>query len=183
MANLLVPMVQNQDVRAEFFNSSIDNMRSVAYQTADVSVTNTASVFALGTDLIIPDLVANAEYIFESCLFYDTTAAADIKIRLRLPFIGRILIAPWYSGTAITGVSNNIDQTGYDENSAVAGTAVLEIHAGGVSAGTIMCIRPTGWIRMSTSEGDLAIDHVQDTPTAVQTFLKQGSWIALTRVL
>lgn len=183
MANLLVPMVQNQDVRAAFVNTSIDNMRSVAYQTADVSVTNTAGTYQLATDLIIPGLVANAEYIFESCLFYDTSAAADIKIRLRLPFIGKILIAPWYSGVAITGVTNNIDQTGYDENSANASSSTLEIHAGGVAAGTVMSIRPTGWIRMSTASGDLAIDHVQDTPATTQTILKQGSWIALARVL
>lgn len=179
MANLLVPMVANQDVRAGFFNSSIDNMRSVAYQTSDVSVTNSATTFQLATDLIIPALVANAEYIFESCLFYDTPAAADINIRIRLPFIGAICIANWGSGTTITGATNNIDQSAITSS----GTgSTIEFIYGGVAAGTVMCVRPAGWIRMSTASGDLAIDFVQNVASATSTILKQGSWIALTRV-
>lgn len=178
MANLLVPMLPNQNLRAEFFNTSIDNMRSVAYQTSDISVTNSATTFQLATDLIIPDLVAGGEYIFESCLFYDTPAAADINIRLRLPFIGAIAIAPWSSGTAITSATNNINQQAITDS----GTGdTIELICGGVAAGTIMSIRPTGWFRMSTSSGSLAIDFMQNVASATSTILKQGSWIALTR--
>lgn len=178
MANLLIPMVPNQDFRSEFFNTTIDNMHSVAYQTSDISVTSQATSFQLATDLILPDLVADAEYIFESCLFYDTSATADINIRIRLPFIGAILIAPWSSGTAITTATNNINQQGQGSTS----SSTVEMIAGGVAAGTVMSIRPTGWIRMFTSSGDLAIDFMQSVSSATSTILKQGSWIALTRV-
>ena len=77
MANLLNPLLLAQDVTAEFFNDSIDNMRSVAYQTADVTVNNTATVFTASPDLTLP-IESGASYIFESCLFFDTSAAADI---------------------------------------------------------------------------------------------------------
>lgn len=178
MANLLMPMVQNQDFRAEFFNTSIDNMRSVAYQTADVSIVNDAITFIESTDLVIPDLVANAEYIFESCLFYDTNATADIVLNIKLPFVGAAMIAPWYSGTAITGAVNNINQQGLDATT----FRVVQFIAGGVAAGTIMSVRPAGWLRMSTSSGPLSIEFGQNVASTTSTILKQGSWIAITRV-
>lgn len=179
MANLLVPMVPNQDLRAEFFNDSIDNMRSTAYQTADVSITNDAINFKASADLVIPNLVGGAEYIFESCLFYDTNSTADILINIKLPFIGLAMIAPWYSGSAITGSTNNINQQGQGASTAT----VVQFVAGGIAAGTVMCVRPVGWIRMSTSSGPLSIEFGQNAASTTGTILKQGSWIAITRVL
>lgn len=176
MANLLVPMTSDQDLAAEFFNDSIDNTRMVAYQTADQTVNNTTT-YLESTDLVIP-VTADASYILESCFFYDTNSTADIKIRIRCPTVtGISLVAPWSSGTAITGVTNNINQQG-------SGPPVtdFEMPCGGVSAGTVLSIRPAGWIEIFTGSGNITVAFAQNTANVSNTILKQGSWLALSRV-
>jgi hypothetical protein len=175
MTNLLTPMAPNQDVTAAFVNTCIDNMRTAVYQTADVTVNNTAT-YQDSADLVLP-LDFLASYVVESCLFYDTNATADIKIRFNFPIINAAsLIAPWSSGTAITGTSNSINQNG------VHNSFTFEFVCGGVSAGTVMSIRPVGYIETGTSSVPFTVGFAQNTATAVSTILKQGSWIAVSRV-
>jgi hypothetical protein len=173
MSNLLVPMAGQQDLTAAFFNTSIDNMRSVAYQTADVSVNNTV-VRQDSTDLTLPAL-GTAEYIFESCIFYDTNSTANAVIQLNFPFVDTY-IAGWLSFTSVA--TNPI----YQQAIPGVGIQTLSLVAGGVASGTVMSIRPTGWIRCYGASGNIFISFTQNTATAVNTTLKQGSWIALTRV-
>lgn len=181
MANLRVPLASIQDFTSEFFNTSIDDMWSVAFQASDNS---TVSNVGVGTEVYSPDLtlpMASAGiYIFQSCFFYDTSAAADISIIIKTPFVSAGYVAPWSSGTAITGATNNIDQSATN-TLATSGLAYF-FSCGGVGSGTVMSIRPYGYFEQDTSSGFMQIAHQQVTTSTAQTILKQGSWIALSRV-
>jgi hypothetical protein len=181
VANLRVPLASQQDLTSEFFNTSIDDMWSVAFQASDNSTTSNVAIGGevYSTDLTLP-MASSGIYIFQSCLFYDTPAAADISIKISTPFVNAGYVSPWSSGTAITGVTNNIDQSATD-TLATSGLAYF-FSCGGVASGTVMSIRPYGYFAQSTSSGYMRIAHQQVTTSTSQTILKQGSWIALSRV-
>ena len=179
MPNLLNPLLAGAELAPGFFNDSIDNARSYRYQTSaaeTAGVRNNTTTYIDSTTLTIPAL-ANAAYTFEGCFFYDTSAAADVKIRLSLPASSSALIAPWSSPTSITTSTNAINQQG-----AAPVSNVVEWIAGGVASGTIMSIRPVGWINIAGTAGNLVIGHAQNTAAVVNTLLKQGSWFAISRV-
>lgn len=172
---MLNPVLAGQNLTADFFNTSIDNARSMKYQKTDLTRNNTTT-YLDSTDLVIA-LVAGAAYTFEGLFFYDTSATADIKIRITLPTGAVSLISPWSSGTGISATANPLNQQ------AVADVSdVNEWIAGGVAIGTLMSIRPVGWINVTGAAGNLTVGFAQNTASAVNTLLKQGSWIALTRV-
>jgi hypothetical protein len=175
MANLLNPLVSDQDVMSEFFNTSVDNMRTVKYQTADSTVNNSIT-FLESSDLVIP-VAAGASYIFESCLFYDTSSTADIIIGISTTVVNAALIAPWSAGATLASTANSLNQQGTG-----VPTTLLQIVCGGFASGTVMSIRPVGWMKIDTASGEISISHTQNVATAVNTILKQGSWISLARV-
>ena len=175
MANLLNPALAGQNFTAQFFNDSIDNARSMKYQKTDLTRNNTTT-YLDSTDLVLP-VLANAAYTFESCMFYDSSTTADVKIRLTLPASSAALVAPWSASTANTTTANAINQQG-----AAPVSNVLEWTANGVGTGTIMSIRPVGWINIAGTAGNLVIGFAQNTASAVNTLLKTGSWFAVTRV-
>lgn len=175
MANLLNPMLAGQDLDDAFFNNTIDNARSVKYQKTDITRNNTTT-YLDSTDLVLP-VLASAAYTFESCFFYDSSTTADVKIRISLPTGSAALISPWSSGTGATGGTNAINQQG-----AAPVSNVVEWIAGGIGTGSVMSIRPVGWINISTTAGNITVGFAQNTASAVNTLLKTGSFFAVTRV-
>lgn len=175
MANLLNPLLAGQDLTATFFNNSIDNARSMKYQVTDITRNNTTT-YLDSTDLVMP-VLANVAYTFESCFFYDSSTTADVKVRLTLPAGSAALVAPWSAAVANTTAVNAINQQG-----AAPVSNVLEWPANGAGTGTVMSIRPVGWLNISTTAGNLVIGFAQNTASAVNTLLKQGSWFAISRV-
>lgn len=171
----LNPLLAGQDLTTTFFNASIDNARSMKYQKTDITRNNTTT-YLDSTDLVLP-VLANAAYTFEACFFYDTSAAADAKIRLTLPASAAALIAPWSSGTGITTATNALNQQG-----AAPVSNVVEWVVGGVATGTIVTIRPAGWINISATAGSLTIGFAQNTASAVNSLLKTGSFFIVSRV-
>lgn len=176
MANLLTPLFAGQNFTPNFFNAAIDNTRSAKYQTVDLSRTSTTT-YLDSTDLVL-SVVANGVYQLDTCFFYDSTTTADVKIRLTAPTGTTGLIVPWSSGTGITGTTNSINQQGAGPVS-----AVWEWIAGGAGSGTIMAIRPAGWINVSSTAGNLVIGMAQNASVATATLLKTGSWFAIQRLL
>lgn len=170
-------MLAGQDLDDAFFNNTIDNARSVKYQKTDITRNNTTT-YLDSTDLVVP-VLANAAYTFEGCFFYDSSTTADVKIRLTLPASSAALIAPWSAGTGIGAGStaNPINQQG-----AAPVSNVVEWQAGGANSGTVMSLRPAGWLNISTTAGNLVIGFAQNTASAVNTLLKTGSWFAISRV-
>jgi hypothetical protein len=167
-------MVPFQNMTASFFNTAIDNMRTIEFQTAD-SIRNNTVVFLESTDLKVP-MAEDSTYVFEGYFFYDTTAAADIIIQLRAPVGTAMLIAQWGSGSAISTATNSINV------GAVSNTSSLNLVYGGVSAGTVLSVNPRGSIVTVGSSGYFSIAHAQNVATAGNTLLKQGSYFTLARI-
>lgn len=177
MTNLLVPFLAGQDLTPAAFNAAIDNALSVRYQTAD-TIRNNTTTYLDSTDLVIA-LSANAAYTLDCCILYDTSATADAKIRFSFPASTVALIAPWAStNTANTTATNTINQ-----QASVPVSNIIEFTLSGVASGTVMSARPAGWINVAGTAGNLVVGHAQNTASAVNTLLKSGSWISLTRVV
>lgn len=176
MANLLTPALAGQNLTPTFFNTTIDNALSVKYQTAD-TIRNATTTYLDSTDLVLP-VLANAAYTFESCLFYDSSTTADVKIRVSLPASSAALIVPWASTATVntTGV-NPINQ-----QASVPVSNIIEFAMPGIGTGSIMAARFAGWINVAGTAGNIVIGHAQNTSSAVNTLLKKGSWIKLSRV-
>ena len=175
MTNLLTPLGNNQDLSSAFVNTAIDNMRSVKFLAADLTVTNNALI-AGAPELSLP-VAANGKYVLNSCIFYDTPAAVDFQVAVFYPS-GPAWITFWNSGTGITTGSNSLDlsvQVGTNGDA-------LAADCGGVAAGTVLAVRPAGYLEISTASGLVSIGYAQVTPTATNSYLKQGSWLSLTRV-
>lgn len=168
-------MLAGQDLDDAFFNTSIDNARSVKYQKTDITRNNTTT-YLDSTDLVVP-VLANAAYTFESCFFIDSSTTADAKVRLSVPTGSAALIAPWSSGTGASTNTNAINQ-----QAAAPVSNVVEWIVGGIGTGTVMSLRPVGWINISTTAGSLVIGFAQNTASAINSLLKTGSFFAITRV-
>jgi hypothetical protein len=176
VTNLVVPFLAGQDATPTTFNAAIDNALSTKYQTAD-TIRNATTTYLDSTDLVLP-LLANAAYTFDSCLFYDSSTTADVKIRLSLPAGSAALIVPWAS----TATANTTSTNAINQQASVPASNIIEFAMPGIGSGSIMSARPSGWINVSTTAGNLVIGHTQNTSSAVNTLLKKGSWITLTRV-
>lgn len=176
MANLPYPLPANVNLTAPFFRQSVDFMRTVAYQTADHVINNLSSVTTptQSLDLLLP-VDEEGEYAFEACLLYDTSAAADIIFTINMPPMFVVYVSPWSNNTGITTVTNNVEQAVVSNTN-----GAQQFACGGVASGTVMCVRPAGYFKLDTGAGFINVQFTQATATAVNTILKQGSWIALT---
>jgi hypothetical protein len=177
VTNLLNPLLAGADFTATFFNDSIDNCRTIKYQAADGTRNNTTTY--LDSIYLTAPLVASGVYVFDSCFFYDSSTAADIKIRLSLPAGTGALISPWGStNTANTTTTNTINQQGAGPVS-----NIVEFTFSAAGSGTVMSARPSGLLAVAGTAGNLVVGHTQATATVVNTLLKLGSYFTLGRVL
>jgi hypothetical protein len=169
----LNPPTAGQDLTAGRFSAALDITRT-AWQTSDQIVNNTNSgiTFVSSPDLIL-SVVADAVYTYEATFQYDTSSTADFKHNMLVPVGTLIAVSVWGSDTSASSTGSAIvhDMT----NGA-------QFFSGGVAAGTVMTLRPTGMIFISSASGNLQIQFAQNTASATNTILKTGSWIRLTQV-
>lgn len=177
MTNLFKPLVDLQDFDADFFNASIDNLRSTVYQTADAGITNTAVGDAPFSSDLTLTIEPGAKYLVEACIFYDTDPTSDMAIKIQGPPFAILTIAGWNAGLGVTGVTNDLDQA------VQTGIHYAVFYCGGVASGTIMCLRPAGFLSCDPiASGEIAVRYSQNSTTTSVSYLKQGSWLSLTRV-
>lgn len=159
-----------QKIRASQYNADQDRIRK-KYQTAD-QTRNNSTAFLASPDLVFT-VEANAFYVFDSCILYDTNSTADFKHEYLLPAGSGIQIATWTSTT-----------TGAAVDSPVAHDMLTSFSyaSGGVASGTIMCTAPRGLIAIGGTAGTLVIRFAQNTAAVVDTKLKLGSWVELAKV-
>jgi hypothetical protein len=169
-----VPILVGEDITVAYLTQRLDETAKNKYQSVDLTVNNSV-VISNSVDLVIP-MLASASYIFESCLFYDTASGPDIAISIAYPVNATGLIYNGGSGTAITTAVNPINQ----QATSLSGTSLVTNY-GGVAAGTIMTVWPSGGIT-TTGAGNLTIGFAQVVATAANTLLKKWSWIRLSRV-
>jgi hypothetical protein len=167
---VLNPFLAGQDLTAGDLTAAFDITRTV-YQTADQTRNNSTSLLS-STDLVL-SMAINSSYILEACIIYDSNSTADFKYSFSLPTGATIRQTPWGSDIGDTSIHTMILHDAYD----TAGFS-----AGGVAAGTMMSIKPTGRIVMSTTAGNLVVQFAQNVANASDTKLKRDSWLRLTKV-
>lgn len=159
-----------QKIRASDYNADQDRIRKL-YQKAD-QTRNNSTAFLASPDLVFP-VTAGVFYAFDSLIMYDTDATADFKHEWLLPAGSGISIATWTStitGTAVDSVVAHDVLTGFS------------FASGGVALGTVMSCCPRGIIAVGGTSGTLTIRFAQNVATAINTKLKLGSWVELTKV-
>lgn len=164
----LFPFLDNRNVQVSRLNDAVDNATRIRHQTAD-QIRNNTTVFLSSPDLVL-SLKANAVYAYDALYMYDTSQAANINIRLGLPLGTTVRTAVWRSGGGAVDAAILHDMT----------TSVT-VPAAAVGIGTVMSCRPCGVI-FSGAAGDLVVQFAQITADPVNTRLKLGSWIRLSRV-
>lgn len=118
-------------------------------------------------------VLANAQYAFSFCLFFDTTAAADFKVALTGPAspvgvrFARKCIAPSATAFSSVGVS-----TAYGTGLALVGTGTT----GGYCEGH-------GILSNGVNAGDVILQWAQNTSDAGNTSLLQGSVLWYARII
>jgi len=160
-----------QKLTAALLNAEFNKDR-IAYTSGDQSrVSSTVLTNAIG--LVLP-VEANAWYIYDGLLMYDTNTTADFKWDMTLPTSSFVRNSPWMTSASVAGaVDAPIYHAAYDAGSS---------DAAGVAAGTIMTIRPTGLIIVSTTSGNMQMRFAQNVSNATATVLKGGSWMRLVKI-
>lgn len=161
------------DLSSNAIQAYFDQTAKTVQQTADL-VRLSQTTFLDSADLVIP-VTAGFAYSLQSCLMYDTAAAADIVIRISYPSGTTGLIVNGGSGTAITTATNAINQ----QATALSGTS-LSLTYGGVAVGTILGVTPSGSLFV-TASGNVVIGFAQAVSTASNTLLKKGSFVQMSR--
>jgi hypothetical protein len=163
----LVPFFAGQDATSTTLNAAFDIIQT-AYQGADSTPVNNSVVLAASTYLTLP-VAASGFYIYESMILYDTNATADFQHLIVLPVGGT-------NGNLSRLTANTASTLTYNADTS------LSTASGGVASGTILACERTGLISIAGAVGNVSIQFSQNTATAVNTILKQGSWIRLTKV-
>jgi hypothetical protein len=166
----MMAVAAGQKIRASDYNADQDRIRKL-YQKAD-QTRNASTAFLASPDLVFA-VTAGAFYAFDACIMYDTDATADFKHEWLLPAGSGINIATWTSTT-----------TGTLVDAAVAHDVLtgFSYASGGVALGTVMSTRPAGIIAIGGTGGTLTIRFAQNVSAAINTKLKLGSWVELTKV-
>jgi hypothetical protein len=171
----IIPFVSGQDTLSADFNAALDAVRVAKYQTVDLTRNNTVA-FLDSSDLVIP-LLANAVYVMESSIIYDSNTTADVQLRFALSAGSALLrIAPWGALNTATTATNAIAQQATDAAS------TYTVTLGGAGTGTMITARPTGIVTTAAVPANLVVGFAQAVANVSNTLLKQYSWLAVTRV-
>lgn len=139
-------------------------------KTAEAQVVNNSTVFISDTHLLLP-VVANARYELSGFWLWDSGVTGDIKFQwigpagFTMPLWG--VTAP---DTALA-FSNGFSQA--------AGTLIAR---GGAGIGTFVAGLLYGEVVTAGTAGNIQLQWAQNAAEAVNTRMKQDSWIKLIRV-
>jgi hypothetical protein len=173
----LVPYTAGQKLTAALLNAGLDNVQRTSYLTSDSAPVNNSTAFL--TSSLQLSVVANASYLFDTYLVFDTTTVADFKIRLTTPTGTVTLTSSWGGLTTIS----TTDSTIVHDANILAPTTTIWVYGGWAGSGSLNSAIPHGAILVGANSGTLSVDYAQNTATAVNSVLKAGSWFRLTRVV
>lgn len=141
----------------------------------EVQVVNNSIAFVNDDALLLP-LQANARYVLDGFLIWDSGTTADIKFDWVGP--AGFTVGRWAvnsidtTSTTLTG-AGNVGQSG---------TAATAIPRGGVGIGTFVSGLLFGLVTTAGTAGNLQLRWAQNALEAVNTRIKTESWIRLFRV-
>ncbi|MGH3942512.1 MAG: hypothetical protein ACRDTG_28590 [Pseudonocardiaceae bacterium] len=168
------PILAGEEALASRINNALDDVGRTVHQTTE-PIRNNQTSYLDSTSLVLP-VEANATYVLNSLIVYDSATAADIKIRFSLPAGGSARLAKWGQDVGATGVSGSINVSVSDD---VAD--VVEFTYGGLGVGTMVSAKPSGLIIVGGTAGNVTVGFAQNTANASVTTLRLGSSMSLAR--
>ena len=118
-------------------------------------------------------MVADGSYVLEAQIIVDSSAAADSVVSFTGPAGSGIRLAFWQDGLAASAINGNLFHDAVD---------LPSVQIGGIASGTLMTFRPSGWFINGPNPGTLTVQFAQNVATVLDTKLKAGSWMRLTKV-
>lgn len=141
-------------------------------QLADLVVNNSVTLED-SPDLVLP-VAPNGSYVLESQLIIDTDSTADSQIAFSTPAGSGIRLAYWADDGAATSIQSNLYHNAIDSGGPVV--------FGGISFGTMITGRPCGWFINGPNLGEVRVQFAQNVAEVLNSALKTGSWMRLTRI-
>jgi hypothetical protein len=146
-----------------------------AYKTAEAQLANANTTLFNDTHLFLP-MQTNAWYALDGMLVWESGTTGDIKFGWTVPagaFMQRwSLIGIDTTATTLIGVTNV----------GISSSAGTTLARGGVAVGTMEVGHLQGLVQTAGTAGNLQLQWAQNASEAVNTRLKQYSWIRLMRV-
>ena len=165
----LTAFPDSEPLQAEVLEALVTEARSLGgVKATSQTVTNaTGTTLVNATDLSF-SVAANARYVGDLCLYYNSNSTADIKFGLTVP-----------SGT--TGTWGGL---GYDFTPVLLAFGPIDIGTalgfGGLSADRAAFIRVA--LLTSSTAGTVQVQFAQSTSNGSNTTLLAGSWIRFNRI-
>ena len=156
-----------EPLQAAVLEALITEARSLGGVKATNQIVNGSAALVNATDLSF-SAAANASYVGDLCLYYNSGATPDIKFGLTVP-----------SGT--TGTWGGL---GYDFTPVLLAFGPIDIGTalgfGGLSADRAAFIRVA--LLTSSTAGTVQVQFAQSTSNGSNTTLLAGSWIRFNRI-
>ena len=146
-----------------------------AFKTAEAQVTNNSTVLISDTHLVLP-MQANAWYTIEGMLVWESGTTGDFKVGFTVP--AGAFLQRWALGSIDTTATTLIGVT----NVGISSSAGSTLARGGVAVGTMQTGWLSGIVQTAATAGNLQLQWAQNAAEAVNTRMKQYSWMKLTRV-
>jgi hypothetical protein len=158
-----------------FDGSSWSTREYVAVKAADQIVNNSATL--VGDLELFVNVVANATYILDSQIIYDSGTTPDIKFAWAVDPADSTL--SWTTnalGAGASGVNGSLTVgVGIDGDA----NAIV---AGGVGAGTLVIAATQGILKTGTVDGAISLHWAQNVANASDTTVHASSWMRITRI-
>lgn len=150
----------------------LNSLHRFAHRVSDSPPRNNTTAIATDTVLTLTGLPTNTVFTFASFINYDTNDTAKIVINFTAPAGSSFTWVPQGLATSVTSGDGimRMPTTGLFSRAL----------SGGGGANTVAT--PTGILITGNTVGDFALQYGQNAATAVDTFIRAGSWILLTKV-
>ena len=141
--------------------------------TAGTGLVNNTTVL-VNDPLLFGAVDTGATYQWDSTIFYDSAAAADIKFAFTTPTFS-------FMRWSLTGLATTAAAAEGDMKNATIGTSGIATQVGGIGVGTILTARIEGYIT-TTAAGNIQLQFAQQTADASNTTIRNGSYLRVWRV-
>lgn len=147
-----------------------------AYKSVETQVVNNSTAFVNDSHLVI-GMQANAIYAIDGHFFWDSGNTGKIKFIFTIPAGAAsnlwTIAGPDTSSTTTTGVPNW----------STSGGVTVALARGAAGIGTPVSGQVRGDVTVAGTAGNLQLQWAQNALEAVNTRVKAGSWLRITRVV
>lgn len=165
-----------QKLRASQLNGALPIL---GRNTSDITVNNTTTqVNVTGLALALD---ANATYVLDGWIYYETNPTADIKFGVTMPS-GATSVMSWRGPPVGTAPVVNQERINYIDSGAFA-PGNYSLGGDDEFTGAVwITAEPKGYITTSSTAGTFQVIVAQNTANASNTRVKANSWIRVFRI-